>query len=63
MKTIQIWQQEKMHPQHEVAIQYNGIVTVDGIPANGEREQALGNIILRLNAQIIILSKQLQSKE
>jgi hypothetical protein len=39
------------------------IVEVGGVPVTGDREQALANIIMRLNAQVISLEAKVQELE
>lgn len=49
------YNQQAWNPQHTVAIHKNGVVSVDGIPVATEREQAIANILLRMNANNIAL--------
>ena len=48
--SIKTFEQEKWQDQHEITIEPNAVVTINGIPTGNPREIALGNIILRLNA-------------
>lgn len=63
MKTLKTFNQEAWHEQHPVSINTGAIVTVDGVEVNTPREQALAWILLRLNAQVIGLQRQLEEKE
>lgn len=54
--------QQAWNPQLDIEIKEGGVVTVDGIEVSGDREKALANIILRLNAYFVS-SKESQTSE
>jgi hypothetical protein len=61
-KIIKTFEQQTWHPQMSVNIHKDSSVTIDGI-ALSVREQALANIILRLNAGMEILRKNLEDEK
>ena len=50
---MKIFKQQSWNEQLDVVIGDNGIVSVDGIDVSSVRENALANIVLRLNASVI----------
>lgn len=52
----QTWDEKQL----DVTIHDGMIVAVDGIPVNTDREQALANILLRLNAGMSWLQKDIE---
>lgn len=61
-KIIKTFEQQTWHPQMSVNIHKDSSVTIDGIVLS-VREQALANIILRLNAGMEILRKNLEDEK
>jgi len=55
------FEQEAWHPQVSVEIHTDGVVTLDGTELN-PREQALANIVLRLNAGMNWLKRDLEDE-
>ena len=56
------WKQQSWNEQLDVELLNTGYVTIDGMNVNTPREMALGNIIMRLNAQIEELRKPLHKQ-
>jgi len=63
METLRTWKQQAWNPQLDVTLLRGAIVEVGGVPVTGDREQALANIIMRLNAQVISLEAKVQELE
>lgn len=59
-EVIRTFEQEKWHAQHPVAIHKEAYVSVDGEVVSTPREEALGWIILRLNAQALALQAKVK---
>jgi hypothetical protein len=62
VKIIKAFEQQAWHPQMSVNISEDNSVTIDGSDIS-VREQALVNIILRLNAGMKILMKNLEDEK
>lgn len=64
-KIIKTFEQQTWHPQMSVNIHKDSSVTIDGAGGTllSVREQALANIILRLNAGMEILRKNLEDEK
>jgi len=56
-KILKTFEQQKHHKQLPVTIEQGAVVAVNGEPVATDREEALGWIILRLNAQNIYLQE------
>lgn len=61
MSILKTFESQKQHEQHLVTIDDGAIVTIDGEPVYTPREIALGQIILRLNAQSLYLHESVKS--
>ena len=60
LKPLKTFEQQVWHEQISVAINEGAIVSLDGTPFITHNEKALGNIILRLNAQNIYLREEIE---
>ena len=58
---LRIYKQQNNQPQLDVVILKNGDVLVAGEMVKTEREKALANIILRLNAYAMTFDKYLET--
>ena len=59
-KALKSFNQEAWRHQLDISIHSDAVIAVGGEPVNTQKEEALGWIVLRLNAQAILLKEEVE---